>query len=192
MKLLASVVMVAAIASVGAAQSTPKPTAGDDAAIRAVADMYVKATLAGDAKAIAALYTEDATEMPPNQPAIKGRAAIQQYYEKAVCRCKVRALLPEPPGITRRGRQRLRRRDVQAERHAGRRRGDRRHGQVRRHPETIGRQLESRLRHLQQRSALARRGAVGPRAPLVATAPSRSATTPSRCSSAGRSGAGRR
>jgi len=88
MKLLASVVMVAAIASVGAAQSTPKPTAGEDVAIRAVADMYVKATLAGDAKAIAALYTEDATEMPPNQPPIKGRAAIQQYYEKELAGVK--------------------------------------------------------------------------------------------------------
>ncbi len=88
MKLLASIVMVAAIASVGAAQSTPKPTAGDDAAIRGVADMYVKATLAGDAKAIAALYTEDATEMPPNQPAIKGRAAIQKYYEKELAGVK--------------------------------------------------------------------------------------------------------
>ena len=91
MKLLASVVMVAAISSVGAAQSAPKPTAkaaSVDAAIRAVADTYVKATLAGDAKAIAALYTEDATEMPPNQPPIKGRAAIQQYYEKALAGAK--------------------------------------------------------------------------------------------------------
>ena len=78
--------MVAAFANSSAAQSTPKPPAADasvEAAIRAVADTYVKATLAGDAKAIAALYTEDATEMPPNQPSIKGRAAIQQYYERA-------------------------------------------------------------------------------------------------------------
>ncbi len=83
MKLLASVVMVAAISSVGAAQSkAPANVASVGDAIRAVADGYVKATLAGDAKAIAALYTEDATEMPPNQPPIKGRAAIQQYYEK--------------------------------------------------------------------------------------------------------------
>lgn len=52
-----------------------------DAAIARVADDYVKATLAGDAKAVAALYTDDAVEMPPNQPMIKGRTAIQQYYE---------------------------------------------------------------------------------------------------------------
>ena len=35
-----------------------------------------------NAKAIAALYTEDAVEMPPNAPSVKGRAAIQQMYEK--------------------------------------------------------------------------------------------------------------
>ena len=55
---------------------------GNDPAINAVADQYVKATLAGDAKAIAALYTEDGIEMPPNEPAVKGRAAIQQFYER--------------------------------------------------------------------------------------------------------------
>ena len=60
--------------------SQPAGTASDKAII-AVADQYVKATLAGDAKAIAALYTEDAVEMPPNAPPVKGRAAIQQMYE---------------------------------------------------------------------------------------------------------------
>ena len=50
--------------------------------IKGVADAYVKATLAGDAKAVAALYTEDAVEMPPNQPMVKGRTAIEQYYQK--------------------------------------------------------------------------------------------------------------
>jgi uncharacterized protein (TIGR02246 family) len=49
-------------------------------AINQVADAYVKATLAGDAVALAAIYTEDAVEMPPNRPMIKGRSAIQQYY----------------------------------------------------------------------------------------------------------------
>ncbi len=50
-------------------------------AIKAVGAAYVKAALAGDAKGVAALYTDDAIEMPPNAPMIKGRTAIQQYYE---------------------------------------------------------------------------------------------------------------
>ena len=167
MKLLASVVMVAALASSSVAQS-PKPPAGDDAAIRAVADGYVKVTLAGDAKGIAALYTEDATEMPPNQPALKGRAAIQQVLRAGALpavkfpRFSLNHL--ESHAVGDNGYER---RHLQADLRAGRWRGGRRDGQVHRHPETIGRQLESRLRHLQHRSALARRGAVGSRAAIV-------------------------
>jgi uncharacterized protein (TIGR02246 family) len=73
----------------------PNAQAGDakssniDAAIKAVADEYVKATLAADPKAIAALYTDDAVEMPPNMPPVKGRAAIQQYYEKQFAAGKI-------------------------------------------------------------------------------------------------------
>ena len=71
-----------ATAAQGAGQGQSRGAGSIDAAIARVADDYVKATLAGDAKAVAALYTEDAIEMPPNQPMVKGRAAIQQYYEK--------------------------------------------------------------------------------------------------------------
>jgi uncharacterized protein (TIGR02246 family) len=73
------------VAVTGAAGRAPVPAAqgkGGADAVKAVADAYVKATLAGDAKAIAALYADDAIEMPPNQPMIKGRAAIEQYYVK--------------------------------------------------------------------------------------------------------------
>ena len=77
----ALLLLVLAVAAVsGQAPAMSKAAAAD--AVKAVADSYVKATLAGDAKAIAALYAEDAVEMPPNQPMIKGRAAIQAYYEK--------------------------------------------------------------------------------------------------------------
>jgi ketosteroid isomerase-like protein len=85
MKRLTCVLIVLAAPALLAQSTTPQPPASNqtmDAAIKAVADRYVKASLAGDAKAIAELYTEDAVEMPPNEPAIKGRAAIQQYYEK--------------------------------------------------------------------------------------------------------------
>lgn len=66
------------------AQTSPpaRGAATADAGVAKIAEAYVKATLAGDAKAIAALYTDDAIEMPPNQPALKGRAAIEQHYVK--------------------------------------------------------------------------------------------------------------
>ena len=85
MKKLSCVLIVLAAPVLLAQTATPQPPASTkslDEAIRAVADQYVKATLAGDAQAIAALYTEDAVEMPPNEPLVKGRAAIQQYYAK--------------------------------------------------------------------------------------------------------------
>jgi uncharacterized protein (TIGR02246 family) len=66
----------------GAADAKKPGAAGGNADIRQISDAYVKAVLAGDAKAVAALYTEDAIEMPPNVPGIKGRAAIEQYYAK--------------------------------------------------------------------------------------------------------------
>jgi len=64
------------------AQTASPPAAKADPGVVKLADTYVKAFLAGDPKAVAALYTEDAVEMPPNQPLIKGRAAIEQYYAK--------------------------------------------------------------------------------------------------------------
>ncbi len=77
--------LVVAAAAAGQAPATAgqgKGRGNSGEAIKAVADAYVKATLAGDAKAIAALYTEDAIEMPPHTPMIKGRAAILGYYQQ--------------------------------------------------------------------------------------------------------------
>jgi uncharacterized protein (TIGR02246 family) len=78
--------LVALTAAAAAGQATPpsKSQAGgaDVDAIKAVADAYVKGSLASDAKAIAALYTDDAMEMPPHQPMVKGRSAIEQYYQR--------------------------------------------------------------------------------------------------------------
>ena len=52
----------------------------DVAALRGMAHSYQEAVLANNATAVAALYTEDATEMPPNLPARQGRAAIRSAY----------------------------------------------------------------------------------------------------------------
>jgi uncharacterized protein (TIGR02246 family) len=52
----------------------------DVAAIAALGQQYVEASLAGDAAGIAAVYAEDATEMPPGMVATEGRAAIEARY----------------------------------------------------------------------------------------------------------------
>jgi uncharacterized protein (TIGR02246 family) len=92
MRITAIVGIIALSAAVAAAQTAPAPaktpatqsSAGGSAAVKQVADSYVKAVLAGDPKAVVALYAEDAVEMPPNQPLLKGRAAIQSYYEQVL------------------------------------------------------------------------------------------------------------
>ena len=78
-----SFVLVVLACAVFASQSLgaqSSPAAATDVA--KVADAYVTASLAGDAKAVAALYTEDAVELPPYNTLVKGRAAIELYYAK--------------------------------------------------------------------------------------------------------------
>ncbi len=59
-----------------------------DPAIRQVADAYTAAMLAGDAAAAAAVYRDDAVEMPPGVPPIHGRAAIEQYFRGMFGGCR--------------------------------------------------------------------------------------------------------
>ena len=54
----------------------------EEAAIRAINPIWVKAYNAGDAKAISGLYAEQAVLLPPGAPAAKGKAAIQAYFAK--------------------------------------------------------------------------------------------------------------
>jgi uncharacterized protein (TIGR02246 family) len=75
---LASVsAMVAAQAPSGGAPIQPRV----NAQIAKTADAFTQAMLAGDARAVAATFTVDGSELPPHHPAVKGRAAIQQRYE---------------------------------------------------------------------------------------------------------------
>lgn len=53
--------------------------AKDDPGIAKVRSAYSAAVAAKDAKAVAALYSEDGVEMPPNAPAAKGRAAVEKF-----------------------------------------------------------------------------------------------------------------
>ena len=53
----------------------------DIAAIRANVDTYVERTLAGDFASVAALFTENAVMLPPNELMVQGRPAILAYLE---------------------------------------------------------------------------------------------------------------
>lgn len=68
--------------TVALAQTPAAQPGGGEAAVRQVSDNFVKAMNAGDAKAVAIMYGEDGIEMPPNQPMVKGRTAIEAYYQK--------------------------------------------------------------------------------------------------------------
>ena len=61
----------------------------DEAGIRAQTTNWVTAYNGGDAKAVAALYAEDAILLPPGAPGAKGRAAILAFITKDIASAKV-------------------------------------------------------------------------------------------------------
>ena len=78
--------LFAALALVSTACQVPAQEAAglsdeDVAAIRSLGAALDEAALASDWGALAALLTEDAVFMPPNGPAVEGRAAIQEWIE---------------------------------------------------------------------------------------------------------------
>ena len=58
-------------------------SAEDEAAVRAVDAAWAKASTAGDGKAVAALYADDATLLPPGEPMKKGEAAKTYWVDFA-------------------------------------------------------------------------------------------------------------
>jgi uncharacterized protein (TIGR02246 family) len=62
-------------AGVGAGAAMAGLSAADESAVRAVDAAWTKAANAGDANAISALYTSDATLLPPMEPIYKGDLA---------------------------------------------------------------------------------------------------------------------
>jgi uncharacterized protein (TIGR02246 family) len=60
----------------------------DEAAIRAQTTSWEKGYNGGDAKAVAALYAEDALLLPPGSPGVSGRAAIEAYFTKDIAGSK--------------------------------------------------------------------------------------------------------
>jgi len=56
-------------------------SAEDEAAVRALDAAWARASSAGDANAVAALYTSDATVLPPMEPMRQGEAAKKYWVD---------------------------------------------------------------------------------------------------------------
>jgi uncharacterized protein (TIGR02246 family) len=68
------------MAETGSATATPAGLSSEDqAGVRALDAEWAKAATAGNGDAIAALYTSDATLLPPGEPMVKGEA-IKKYW----------------------------------------------------------------------------------------------------------------
>jgi uncharacterized protein (TIGR02246 family) len=69
-------------ASQGSVSQSPSTlTDADRDAMKSAIANFDKAMLAADWPAVVAAYTEDAVLFPPNAPMLKGRAAIQKFFE---------------------------------------------------------------------------------------------------------------
>jgi len=80
--------IVAVVFSLAGLAHAASPTAADEAAIRAQAASWEKAYNGGDAKGVAAQYAEDALLLPPGAAAVKGRAAILEFFTKDIAASK--------------------------------------------------------------------------------------------------------
>jgi uncharacterized protein (TIGR02246 family) len=80
--------IVALVGLITCLADAASPAGADEVAIRAQTTSWAKAYNSGDAKAVAALYADDALLLPPAAFAVTGRAAIQQYFTKDIADSK--------------------------------------------------------------------------------------------------------
>ena len=73
-----------ALVALQCAQPAPDTRAADEAAIRAINPVWFRSYNAGHVDSIVALYAEDAVVNPPGSPAVRGAAAIREYFAKDV------------------------------------------------------------------------------------------------------------
>lgn len=80
---------VGIVALVGSMASVAQAAASaDETAIRAQSTSWEKAYNGGDAKAVTALYAEDALFLPPGAPSVSGRTALLAYFTKDIAGSK--------------------------------------------------------------------------------------------------------
>ncbi len=77
---LSSALSALVFLSISSCQSAPAPlTAADIDAQRALSESFRDRVLAKDWDAVSQMYADSAIFMPPNSPAIRGRAAIREW-----------------------------------------------------------------------------------------------------------------
>jgi len=74
------VVVVSGLALSACQQGPALLTDADRNTIRAVVANFDKAVMAGDWPAVVSVYAEDGILLPPNAPAVQGRAAMQSFF----------------------------------------------------------------------------------------------------------------
>jgi uncharacterized protein (TIGR02246 family) len=80
--------IVALVGSMTGLAHAASRASADEVAIRAQTTSWGKAYNGGDAKAVAALYAEDALLLPPGVSGVSGRAGILQYFTKDIAGSK--------------------------------------------------------------------------------------------------------
>ena len=75
---------IALASALGGYATTAMATGADEAAIRAQTTHWAKAYNGADAKAVTALYADDAILLPPGAPGARGRAAILAFFTKDI------------------------------------------------------------------------------------------------------------
>jgi uncharacterized protein (TIGR02246 family) len=79
--LKSAALLAAGLIALAGCQKGAVDTKADEAAIRANTTAWATAYNSGDGEAMAAAYAEDAVLLPPNAPAVTGRAAIREFLE---------------------------------------------------------------------------------------------------------------
>ena len=80
--ILSLLVLTLAVSFMVSCEKAAKDTTAEDSrAIEAASEQFTNAYNQGDAAAVAALYTEEAKRLPPNNPMMIGRENIQAIYE---------------------------------------------------------------------------------------------------------------
>jgi len=85
MRILSAAVLVVSVCLVSPpseAQTGKELSQAEVTKIKQVSETFVEAVRAKDWAKVASLYLEDGVINPPNEPAVKGRAAIQAWMEK--------------------------------------------------------------------------------------------------------------